>query len=90
MTAVTGLAEVRAHPSVISADLRVRVGDVLPPVNSSAQRAGSVVVAAPTRAELDDVLRFVRRTLCVDMAVVDMAVSEWSRPASITHADFCE
>jgi biotin carboxylase len=89
VTAVTGLAEVRAHPSVISADMWVRVGDVLPPVHSSTQRAGSVVVAAPTRAELDDVLRFVRRTLCVDVAAADMAVSEWSRPASTMHADFC-
>jgi hypothetical protein len=69
VTAVTGLAEARAHPSVVSADVRVRIGDVLSPVHSSAQRVGSVVVTAPTRAELDDVLRFIRHTLRVDMVV---------------------
>jgi biotin carboxylase len=65
VTAVEGLSEVRAHASVVQADVKVGEGDVIPATTSSLDRVGSAIVAADTRAELEDALAFVRRTLCV-------------------------
>lgn len=62
---VDGLDEVRRHPDVVRAEVSARVGDVVPPVRSSADRVGHVVMAAGTAADRDAVLEFVRSTLQV-------------------------
>jgi biotin carboxylase len=66
VTKVTGLDDVRAHPSVVQAEVKVSEGDLVVPVQSSKGRVGSAVLAAPTRAELEAGLAFVRETLRVD------------------------
>jgi biotin carboxylase len=66
VSGVAGLDEVRAHPCVVQADVKVGEGDVIPPLRSSAGRVGSVVLVAPTRAEREAALGFVRRTLRID------------------------
>lgn len=64
--AVVGLSAVQTHPSVVHAEVKVQAGDVVGPVRSSTGRAGSVIVAADTEAELEHAVLFVRRTLRVD------------------------
>lgn len=44
---VSGLDEVRDHPAVVRADVTFRPGDVVPPLRSSAERAGYVLLTAP-------------------------------------------
>lgn len=65
VSSVSGLEEVKVHTSVVHADVKVAEGDVVAPLRSSAGRAGSVVLAAKTRSELEEALSFVRRTLRV-------------------------
>jgi len=45
---IEGLDEVRAHPDVVEVEVAVEVGDQVPPLRQSADRAGFVLVAAPT------------------------------------------
>jgi hypothetical protein len=70
---IRGLAEVVAHPCVVAAGLRVAEGDVVAPLESSAQRAGHVVLAADSRAELEAAIADVRATLVVDTAGLAVA-----------------
>ena len=63
---IRGLEEVQAHPCTVHSALLVQPGDRIAPLESSAQRAGHVVLAADTPAELEDALRYVRRTLAID------------------------
>lgn len=65
LTAVDGWDELLAHPSVLHAELTVAPGDVISPVRQSGDRAGYVVVGAPTpeaaretAARLADSVRF--------------------------------
>jgi hypothetical protein len=60
---VSGLAAVRAHPLVRGAALDVRVGDVVWPLRSSAQRAGYVRVDAPSPSERDSALAYAQEHL---------------------------
>lgn len=68
VTAVDGLAEARAHRNVVQAEVKVAAGDVVASTTSSLDRVGSAIVAANTRAELEDAMAFVRRTLRVRTA----------------------
>ncbi len=45
---IKGLDEVRAHPDVVEVEVAVEVGDQVPPLRQSADRAGFVLVGAPT------------------------------------------
>ena len=62
---VAGLDEVRAYPNVVRARLRRQVGDVVPPLRSSEDRIGHVLVCAPTTSLRDEALEFARRAVCV-------------------------
>jgi hypothetical protein len=66
VTRIRGLDEVRAHPCAVKAALLVAEGDVIAPLQSSAQRVGHVVLAADSRAELDAALGAVRAALVVE------------------------
>jgi len=68
VTAVDGLAEARAHRNVVQAEVKVTAGDIVASTTSSVDRVGSAIVAANTRAELEDAMAFVRRTLRVRTA----------------------
>ena len=68
VTAVDGLAEVRAHRNVVQADVKVGVGDIVASRTSSMDRVGNAIVVASTRAEVEDAMAFVRRTLRVRTA----------------------
>jgi cysteine synthase A len=63
VTEIRGLDEIRRHPCVVEAELRVAEGQTIAPLRSSAQRVGHVLLAADTREELEAALTFVRRTL---------------------------
>lgn len=65
VTAVRGLAEVRALAGVADASVTVTPGDHVVAARSSAERVGQVVLAASDRAELEATLAEVRRTLAV-------------------------
>ena len=65
VTAINGLAEVRALPCVVDASVSVSPGDHVVAARSSAERIGQVVLAAEDRAELEAALADVRRTLDV-------------------------
>lgn len=65
---VDGLDAVRAHPHVVDAEITCRPGDVVGPVTSSGERSGHVLVRAPSAAERDAALAFVRDTLVVRTA----------------------
>lgn len=65
VTRIDGLEEIRNHPLVVSADIFVSVGQRVPATTHSLERAGQVVMAAPTRDELEGVLSMVREKLQV-------------------------
>jgi biotin carboxylase len=65
VTSVRGLAKVAGHPCIVRAEVSVRAGDEVAPLQSSDQRVGHVVLAAPTQDELEQALEFVRSTLRV-------------------------
>jgi biotin carboxylase len=65
VAAVRGLAEVRAHPAVVRAELAVSEGDDVAPARSSAGRVGHVVLAADDGDALEQALAEVRETLAV-------------------------
>jgi biotin carboxylase len=60
---IRGLDEVAEHPCVLHAELSVSEGDDFGHVRSSAHRAGHVLLAADSPAELERALAFVRETL---------------------------
>ncbi|MEV0926702.1 ATP-grasp domain-containing protein [Streptomyces spongiicola] len=63
ITAITGVEETAAHPSVVRVRLRKRPGDTVLPLTSSSRRMGHVLVDAPSPAEREDALKRVRQTL---------------------------
>jgi biotin carboxylase len=63
VTAIEGLEEVRAHPSVLRADVWAEVGETLPPVRWSADRRIVALLSAPEPAEVEAALRFTRERL---------------------------
>jgi biotin carboxylase len=65
LVAVEGLDEVRAHPAVARARMRRKPGDVVPPLRSSDDRVGHVLVSADSPAERDAALSLVRERLRV-------------------------
>lgn len=65
LLAVEGLDEVRAHPAVVRARMRRKPGDVVPPLRSSDDRVGHVLVSAGSPAERDAALSLVRERLRV-------------------------
>jgi biotin carboxylase len=67
VTAVNGLADVRAHPGVVDAGITVSPGDTVEPARSSINRVGQVVLAADDRDDLEAALDEVRRRLVVDV-----------------------
>jgi biotin carboxylase len=65
LTGLAGLDVVREHPQVVRVQLRREVGDIVPPLHSSDDRVGHVLMCAPSAAELDATASFVRTTLRV-------------------------
>ena len=68
VTEIAGLDEIEAHPCVVRAGAKLKVGDEVAPLRSSAQRVGHVVLAAATPEELEQALRYVRDTFVVRTA----------------------
>jgi hypothetical protein len=64
---VHGWDDVARHPSVIAAELKVRPGDVVEPVRSSADRHGCVVAVGASRTSVDAVLTTLRRHLRIEI-----------------------
>ncbi len=77
VTAISGAAEVPALPGVVGSHLKFREGREIPPLRSSHDRLGWVLLAAADRAELAARLDTVRATLRVAVAGADAP-----RPAS--------
>lgn len=65
LAAVEGLDEVRAHPAVVRARMRRQPGEVIPPLRSSDDRVGHVLVRADSPVERDAAMSFVRERLRV-------------------------
>ncbi|PPK71192.1 ATP-grasp domain-containing protein [Actinokineospora auranticolor] len=65
VTAIEGLDEVRAHPTVDRAGVLVDIGDTVPPAVSSMQRRIFVLFTGPDLPTLDKALDFTRHTLAV-------------------------
>lgn len=65
LAGVDGEDDVRAHPSVVRVEIIRAVGDAVPPLRSSADRVGHVLMCAPSPAELDAAEVFVRERLRV-------------------------
>jgi biotin carboxylase len=65
LAAIEGLDAVRTHPMVVRAQMRREPGDALPPLRSSDDRVGYVLMRAPSAAELDAAVAFVRDQLRV-------------------------
>jgi biotin carboxylase len=68
VTEIAGLEEVRAHPCVVQAGVKLGVGDEVAPLRSSAQRVGHVLLAAGSSSELERAVREVRDTFVVRTA----------------------
>jgi hypothetical protein len=64
---------------VVLAEVTVTAGDVIPLVRCSTERAGHVVLAADSPAELEHSLEFIRRTLKI--VTSGHAVRHQVRPA---------
>lgn len=67
VASVSGWEEVVDAPSVISARLSVEVGELVPPVDSSASRHGMIVVGADDHDQVDSLLRGMRERIRVDV-----------------------
>lgn len=65
MTAVTGQPEIEAHPAVARCVLNYQPGDELPPVRSSPDRAGHVLIAGTDPREREAALQLVETTLLI-------------------------
>jgi biotin carboxylase len=63
VVAIEGLEEVERHPAVIRSSLKIRVGDRVAPIVSSAHRIGCVLVAGRTEQDRDVAMRTVRDRL---------------------------
>lgn len=63
ITQISGLDQVTSHPMVTRAGLAARVGDVITPLESSDQRAGYVLIDAPSASERDQAMNEVRELL---------------------------
>lgn len=73
VTGISGLKEVMTHPMVTQAGVAVHVGDVVPPVRSSGQRAGYVLIDAPSPLERDQTLKTVQELLSITTTPIDAA-----------------
>ncbi|HLK02085.1 MAG TPA: ATP-grasp domain-containing protein [Streptosporangiaceae bacterium] len=69
---ISGLKEVFAHPMVSQAGVTVHIGDVVKPVRSSAQRAGYVLIDAPSPQERDQTVKTVQELLRITTEPVDV------------------
>ncbi|MFD3728481.1 ATP-grasp domain-containing protein [Streptomyces sp. NPDC058671] len=77
VTAVSGVETVRARPDVLAAQVSVRVGDTVRPLNDNWDRLGSVVaVAADTDSAVELCERLVHEEIRIDVepAAVDAPV----------------
>jgi biotin carboxylase len=68
VTAVHGAEDVRNHPDVFAASIRVAAGDVLPQAHSSEQRFVHVLLHSATPERRERALAEVRAALSVDIA----------------------
>jgi len=75
VVATGGLAEVRALPGVVAADIEVAPGDVVLPTTSSAERVGWALVKGASRWGLEEAMATVRSTLVVDTATATAALA---------------
>lgn len=73
VTEITGFDEIRDHPMVISADLVVSPGNLVPTSRSSVEVAGEILMGAQTSDELEEVLAHVRRSLRIETTPSEMA-----------------
>ncbi|MCZ0983674.1 hypothetical protein O1L60_43655 [Streptomyces diastatochromogenes] len=68
VTAVSGVEEVRARPDVLAAQVSVRAGDTVRPLNDNWDRLGSVVAtAADTDSAVELCERLVREEIRIDV-----------------------
>lgn len=65
VVAIEGLDEIQTHPAVIRTSLKIRPGERVLPIVSSAHRIGSVLISGRTKAERDEAMRTVRERLRV-------------------------
>jgi biotin carboxylase len=65
VVAVEGLDELQSHPAVIRTAIKVRPGDRVPAIVSSAHRIGCVVIAGRTEEQRDEALQTARDRLRV-------------------------
>ncbi|MFD6420498.1 ATP-grasp domain-containing protein [Streptomyces sp. NPDC060198] len=65
--AITGVRETEDHPAVVRVRLRKGPGDRVLPLTASAHRMGHVLIDAPTPAEREDAVKFVRETLRISV-----------------------
>jgi predicted ATP-grasp superfamily ATP-dependent carboligase len=73
VTEITGFDEIRDHPMVVSADLTVAPGNLVPTSSSSVEVAGEILMGAPTSDELEELLAHVRHSLRIETAPSDTA-----------------
>jgi hypothetical protein len=73
VTEITGFDEIRDHPMVISADLTVAPGNLVPTSSSSVEVAGEILMGAPTSDELEELLAHVRHSLQIETVPSDTA-----------------
>jgi hypothetical protein len=72
VTEITGFDEIRDHPLVLSADLVVSPGNLVPTSRSSVEVAGEILMGAPTGGELEEILAHVRRSLRIQTVPSDL------------------
>lgn len=71
VTAITGFETLLTHPLVSRAGMYVRVGDVVEPLHSSFQRAGYVLIKAPSPEKREEALATVREALRITTEPAD-------------------
>jgi hypothetical protein len=64
---VEGLAEIRAHPAVVAARVKVKPGDRVEPRTGVGEDVGYVLLRADSRSQLMDALAMSRETLRIEM-----------------------
>lgn len=65
VVAIEGVDDVQTHPAVMRMSLKIRPGECVPPIVSSAHRIGSVLIAGRTEALRDEAMLAVRERLRV-------------------------
>ncbi|MFJ8591183.1 ATP-grasp domain-containing protein [Streptomyces sp. NPDC093598] len=84
VTAVDGWDEVRAHPAVLHAELRLTPGDEVPAFRCGADRVGAVVVGARTAAEARELARRLVDSVTITVAPAAPEVSVTVEPRPLT------